>query len=104
MSFSFRFRFSTEWKTPAFAAAGYGEWLEANLTVELPDGEKMLACSDRYVRKVMADLDKQLVRLMKEQLELPSEPKGSGSGKRKGSSVQPDVPENEQEIYVERLM
>jgi len=84
-------------------APSYGEWLKASLTVEWPDGEQIPACSDRYVRKVMAELDKQLAGLMKEELELPPAPKGSGAAKSKGSADPRDVPESEQEIYVKQL-
>jgi hypothetical protein len=62
-------------KVPVPGTPSYNEWLKENLTIELPDGTKELACTDRYVRKVMAALDKQLANILREKLELPPVPK-----------------------------
>jgi len=62
-------------KVPVPGTPSYNEWLKENLTIEMPDGTKELACTDRYVRKVMAALDKQLAEILREKLELPPVPK-----------------------------
>ena len=70
-------------KVPVPGTPTYNEWLKENLTIELPDGTKELACTDRYVRKVMAALDKQLANILREKLELPPVPKPPKKKKQK---------------------
>ena len=70
----------------------YNEWLTQELTIELPSGEKTVACSDRYVRQIMADLNKALDGKVKE-LELPELPKRPKVTQTKDGSMK--LPEEE---------
>lgn len=79
-------------RVPIAGKPTYNEWLIQELTIELPSGEKAVACSDRYVREVMADLNKALTGKVKE-LELPELPKAARVTRTKGGSVK--LPEEE---------
>ena len=80
-------------KVPVPGTPTYNEWLKENLTIELPDGTKELACTDRYVRKVMAALDKQLADILREKLELPAPPKKTNKRKTQEEEVLESEPQ-----------
>jgi hypothetical protein len=79
-------------RVPVPGKPTYNEWLTEELTIVLPSGEKAVACSDRYVREVMADLNKALNGKVKE-LELPELPKGARVTRTKDGTVK--LPEEE---------
>lgn len=70
----------------------YNQWLIQELTIELPSGERAPACSDRYVRQIMADLNKGLNGKIKE-LEIPELPKDSSVTRSKDGTLK--LPEEE---------
>jgi hypothetical protein len=79
-------------RVPISGKPTYNEWLAQELTIELPSGEKAIACSDRYVRQIIADLNKALNGKVKE-LELPELSKCAKGTRTKGGSIK--LPEDE---------